>query len=901
MRRRTARAIAKARKCALGGSVGPAPKSEKITGEFRNPAERAHGQPWLRPWYMSPRRAEESVGTRRPDDGPLIVPRAHSIARRADGGPVDEFAGLDPIAREAIRVENRGTRDPEQMAKNAQINQDFVLDNTPVVGNVRSARRALDSGSRAITAKHYGHTGKFRRAATEFVLDAAGAFAPLPWGRRAGEAAREGSSTARIFAGPSAKTADHEALKTAQEMKAAGAPREDIWRETGWFQGAEGKWRFEIPDNRATIDASKATARDPMVPRVREARFDEIMDHPEMFRAYPDLGEANVMHMPSVGRGGPRASYVGGPGDDEFLHFYGDGDRLTSSGLHEAQHAVQAREGFTVGGNMNAAFAGSKADPRAFPLYQERVKMMTTPISIEEYVRQAGFDNVDEAREGYATYLKGVEKMRKKGLPSDLDRMVQEDVARTWYNRLAGEVEARNVQSRQHMTPEERRAAPPWETQDIADDQQILRQRQPGDRQDVFVPVTDERILKAAQDARREGASNETIFKKFERSFFSPEGKLKRQIDDSRMTVTSPERFEHGDSVRTGDFVDHPELFAAQPHLADTKLTFMPDNTMDRRGVARTNPQSGNFELSLDTHDPKWYRRQLAKLMQYRVGQDARFSGAMRHGARNVLRDLDTAHGDAALLLAQGRTDPWAAGAYMRHLEGPREAMRQSIDTGKSTGIERKIGENSAGNVEAALVRSRVDTPYMNSIPYQPKQPGMNRPMGTPSFGEMTTLPPSNATLPEVDQFLREWYNYGAGREHKFARGGRVKRAVARGKAITGGIRGKTGGREDALPVDVPAGAYVIPADVVAALGGGNTEAGMHALDKKFGATLRKSLKNGGNSSKHAVPILISDGEYVLSPEAVEAAGGNDRLDELVVNTRKAYARHLAELPGPNQ
>jgi hypothetical protein len=191
-------------------------------------------------------------------------------------------------------------------------------------------------------------------------------------------------------------------------------------------------------------------------------------------------------------------------------------------------------------------------------------------------------------------------------------------------------------------------------------------------------------------------------------------------------------------------------------------------------------------------------------------------------------------------------------------------------------------------------VRSRVDTPYMNSIPYQPKQPGMNRPMGTPSFGEMTTLPPSNPTLPEVDQFLREWYNYGAGREHKFARGGRVKRAVARGKAITGGIRGKTGGREDALPVDVPAGAYVIPADVVAALGGGNTEAGMHALDKKFGRRQRRAA--GGR-----VPILISDGEYVLSPEAVEAAGGNDRLDELVVNTRKAYARHLAELPGPNQ
>jgi hypothetical protein len=61
----------------------------------------------------------------------------------------------------------------------------------------------------------------------------------------------------------------------------------------------------------------------------------------------------------------------------------------------------------------------------------------------------------------------------------------------------------------------------------------------------------------------------------------------------------------------------------------------------------------------------------------------------------------------------------------------------------------------------------------------------------------------------------------------------RVQRALKRAQIVTGGVRGKTGGRADALPVDVPAGAYVIPADVVAAFGEGNTEAGMHALDRK--------------------------------------------------------------------
>ena len=43
------------------------------------------------------------------------------------------------------------------------------------------------------------------------------------------------------------------------------------------------------------------------------------------------------------------------------------------------------------------------------------------------------------------------------------------------YRRLGGEVEARNVETRRDFTPEERRARPPWETQDVPDDQQIVR------------------------------------------------------------------------------------------------------------------------------------------------------------------------------------------------------------------------------------------------------------------------------------------------------------------------------------------------------------------------------------------------------------------------------------------
>jgi len=59
---------------------------------------------------------------------------------------------------------------------------------------------------------------------------------------------------AGIFGGRLAQTADHAALGRAEDMARKGADRDAIWNDTGWFQGSDGKWRFEIPDNAAATD-----------------------------------------------------------------------------------------------------------------------------------------------------------------------------------------------------------------------------------------------------------------------------------------------------------------------------------------------------------------------------------------------------------------------------------------------------------------------------------------------------------------------------------------------------------------------------------------------------------------------------------------------------------------------
>jgi len=215
------------------------------------------------------------------------------------------------------------------------------------------------------------------------------------------------------------------------------------------------------------------------------------------------------------------------------------------------------------------------------------------------------------------------------------------------------------------------------------------------------------------------------------------------------------------------------------------------------------------------------------------------------------------------------------------------------------------ISKQNAGNTEGriAMRRAMANEQERGKWPYVRGGSGKAN-SRLPKYQDQLVLPPADMQGPELERFLRQWGEYGAGRG-RYANGGRAKRigrALRRAGGVTvGAVAGKTGGRADALDVSVPAGSYVIPADVVAALGEGNSAAGLAKLGKQFPA--RRA--NGGRAG--AVPIKISDGEFVVSPDAIRALGGGDEtygheiLDAFVLNTRKAHIEHLNNLPGPNQ
>jgi hypothetical protein len=212
-----------------------------------------------------------------------------------------------------------------------------------------------------------------------------------------------------------------------------------------------------------------------------KAKLKDVLVHPELYAAHPELG--NVETMPENFRGGgTKGSFSGrvGDADNPPLITYGGSERIfhpednRSTLLHEGMHGVQDIEGFGRGANTTGLRPGTPA----WQIYQERLKAIRKPMPREEF--DARFAD-PQSLYTYEKYL----KEHKAGLRKNaqmLDRAAQETAVQEAYRRASGEVEARNVQKRMNMTAEERRATPPWKTQDVPDEQQIVRFRGLGDQ-----------------------------------------------------------------------------------------------------------------------------------------------------------------------------------------------------------------------------------------------------------------------------------------------------------------------------------------------------------------------------------------------------------------------------------
>lgn len=292
------------------------------------------------------------------------------------------------------------------------------------------------------------------------------------------------------------KTYRMDNLKVAEKMERGKKDAKAIKLATGWERGADGKWRYEMPD--AKIKDMKDIGGGNIVKRFdddmlwNDGKLTNVIDAPGLFEAYPQLKDVRIdtdaimNDMPSNGNYNAKTNTI---------TIHADELKYMNSILnHEIQHAIQYIEGFGKGGSpeqMEKEFKEAqdewKARAYAHEL-EEKAKEMGGEYNqseveralVEEYKDLDMSDELPDKEtriKGFNYFARGyadrsmddaIKRFRlNESTRSDFDSYKE-------YLKLAGEVESRNVEKRLGMNDEERRNSLAEETEDVPRDSQIV-------------------------------------------------------------------------------------------------------------------------------------------------------------------------------------------------------------------------------------------------------------------------------------------------------------------------------------------------------------------------------------------------------------------------------------------
>ena len=244
-------------------------------------------------------------------------------------------------------------------------------------------------------------------------------------------------------------------LSVAKDMEKNKKKAKAIKAATGWERGADGKWRYEMPDVVLRDPKEWVNKKTLTLSDIVEKPNDLFKEYPELFDAYPKLKDVKIQK----GRAKMGGSYydntitlnLGGIREaikyDLDIHYKIATRLLKRTLVHEVQHYIQHEEGFAKGGS-------------------------------EQFVRDAIKDEFEKV-------IKQIRGLRAEGKEDEAKALAERNKALynayanekdsyKNYKSLSGEVEARNVSARLNMTPDERRKTLAESTEDVARKDQIF-------------------------------------------------------------------------------------------------------------------------------------------------------------------------------------------------------------------------------------------------------------------------------------------------------------------------------------------------------------------------------------------------------------------------------------------
>lgn len=363
------------------------------------------------------------------------------------------------------------------------------------------------------------------------------------------------------YAGRNAESADLDALHEAERYETQGVDAETIRQKTGWFRGADGKWRSEVNDSGMKLrfesglydydtelrEKNRAWARLTDRKLTDEQRRDladyqrsaergdtdealyekltgefggdfekwaltlettkeatksipnyttlgKLVNAPELFTAYPDLADVGVTFQ-DLERGQNGGYNRRFDSIELSRDLKNRPEALLNSLIHEVQHAIQRREGFTSGANLKywnrkleegydgrdaetrregarlrEQYEQMKANDPEFMRSMEELNAMA-PTVPRGKVNMDTWEQVEPDPPEWVRFDERRDQLEEKygdrvwdyfSLRDSIDRNARDSrLPGDLYRDTAGEIEARDAAARRGLTAEERRSRKP--------------------------------------------------------------------------------------------------------------------------------------------------------------------------------------------------------------------------------------------------------------------------------------------------------------------------------------------------------------------------------------------------------------------------------------------------------
>ncbi|MBQ2474424.1 MAG: hypothetical protein II513_03680, partial [Ruminococcus sp.] len=313
------------------------------------------------------------------------------------------------------------------------------------------------------------------------------------------------------FAGEKAQTANRSALEQARQMERDGADSEAIRQKTGWHKGYDGKWRFEIDDSKMQVDVSGRFSSNPQL-KEKNRLFEKFVDgtinaeeveqykrlskytpeylddyvrHDALFEAYPALKNVLVVFVDGTGDLGSYNPKTNTIKLSEKLKKPANSEQLTKTLVHEMQHAVQALEEFSSGSSTEY-WAGKYPVSK---LEQENRKKISDILAaldadtvnrfyrykdldwaLDRILEDESFDTNTDLQKQAERFEEEHDKLYDEFYGNEwfsqiwkLERQIKEPAAfyRDLYYKTAGEIEARDSESRVRLNEQQRKEKRP--------------------------------------------------------------------------------------------------------------------------------------------------------------------------------------------------------------------------------------------------------------------------------------------------------------------------------------------------------------------------------------------------------------------------------------------------------